>query len=47
MTLYFAVLDDDQVDSYVVHAIRSDRVLKTYNISVDKENKNEKPVCVL
>lgn len=47
MTLYFAILDDDEVDSYLVHAIRSDRVVKSYTISVDKENKNEKPLCVL
>lgn len=47
MTLYFAIVDDDLVDSYVVQAIRSDRVVKTYTISLDKENLHEKPVCVL
>lgn len=47
MTLYLAIVDDDDVDSYVVQAIRSDFVVKTYTISVDKENNNEKSVCIL
>ena len=48
MTLYLAIVDDEQkADRFVIQACSADRVVKSYFISVDEENPNEKSVCVL
>lgn len=48
MTLYVAIVDDDhQADYFMIHACSGDQVIKSYTISVDKENPDEKSVYVL
>ena len=48
MTLYVAIVDhDDKADHFVILACCGDHVVKSYNISVDKENEYEKSVCIL
>ena len=48
LTLYVAIVDDEQkADRFLIQACSADRVIKSYSISVDKENSNEKSVCVL
>ena len=43
MTLYLAIVDDEQkADRFLIQACSADRVIKSYSISVDKENPNEK-----
>lgn len=48
MTLYLALVDNDlNVDSFLITAFSGNHVVKSFTVSVDKENPNEKLVCVL